>query len=324
MQETDFRERDCMSFDGFCTCVRMDIQTRLGSGFKVLLRDIAKNNDTMLKGLMIMEQDANLYPTIYMEAPYTRYSQGEALEKIEDSILQCYQENRMEEEFDLSSFMKWETVKERIVYKLVSFDRNRELLKEVPHRKMLDLAVVYEYFLGMDGKCGASILVRNDHMETWGVTADELYAVAFSNTPKLMGCNFYSMKEVMLGIMGSGDAECEGMENLPSREDPERDTFPMYVLTNRYRLHGAGCIIYKGLLKKIAERWDCDICILPSSIHETILVPMDRAGSLGEMSQMVREINQTQVEAEEVLSDHVYQFVGKTGKIIMQEEMPWQ
>ena len=75
MQEKE-KQRDCMSFDGFSTCVRMDIQTRLGSGVEVLLRDVAKNNDTMQKGLMIMERDASLYPTIYLEIPYERYRQG--------------------------------------------------------------------------------------------------------------------------------------------------------------------------------------------------------------------------------------------------------
>ena len=154
-------------------------------------------------------------------------------------------------------------------------------------------------------------------METWGVTADELYAAAFSNTPKLMGYNFSSMKEVMLEIMGSEDAGCEGIENLPSREDLERDTFPLYVLTNRIKIHGAGCILYKNLLMEIVEKWGCNICIIPSSIHETILIPMSVAGNCEAISQMVREVNQTQVSPEEILSDHVYQFSRKTGEIIM-------
>ncbi len=324
MQGTIFKERDCMSFDGFCTCVKMDIQKRLGSGVEVLLKDIIKNNDTMLKGLIIMEQGTNMHPTVYMEYFYEQYKAGRTLEEIEDNVLQIYQENRREEKFDITFFTKWNVMKERIIYKLVNFDRNRELLKEAPHRKILDLAVVYEYFLGMDGKCGASILVRNDHMETWGVTADELYAAAFSNTPKLMGCNFYSMKEVRLGIMGSGAVGPDGIENLPSREELEKDIFPMYVLTNRYRLHGAGCIIYKGLLKKIAEIWDCDICIIPSSIHETILMPMSAVGSCEAISKMVREVNQTQVSPEEILSDHVYQFSRKTGETIMWEEEEYE
>lgn len=313
MQETDFRERDCMSFDGFCTCVRMDIQKKLGGGFEVSLKDIIKNNDTMLKGLIIMERDTNLYPTIYMECPYDRYSQGESLEEIEDSILQCYEENRTED-FDLSFFMNWESVKDRIMYKLINYDRNRELLKEVPYRKMLDLAVVYEYFLDMDDNRSASILIRNDHMEAWGVTADELYAAASKNSPELMGYRLCSIEEIVRDIYGIR------VDSLPDSGKPEKNTMPMYVLTNEHKFHGAGCILYGNLLKEIADKWGCDICIIPSSIHETLLIPMSAAGSCAVTSQMVREVNQTQVSPEEILSDHVYQFNRETGEIIMQEE----
>lgn len=139
MQETEFRERDCMSFDGFCTCVRMDIQKRLGGGFEVSLKDIIKNNGTMLKGLIIMEQGTNMHPTVYMEYFYEQYKAGRTLEEIEDNVLQIYQENRREEKFDITFFTKWNVMKERVIYKLVNFDRNRELLKEVPIGKCLTL-----------------------------------------------------------------------------------------------------------------------------------------------------------------------------------------
>lgn len=314
MQETEFRERDCMSFDGFCTCVRMDIQKRLGGGFEVSLKDIIKNNDTMLKGLIIMEQGTNMHPTVYMEYFYEQYKAGRTLEEIEDNVLQIYQENRREEKFDITFFTKWNVMKERVIYKLVNFDRNRELLKEVPHRKMLDLAVVYEYFLDTDDNRSASILIRNDHMEAWGVTSDELYAVALKNTPELMGYRLCSIEEIVREIYGIR------VDSLPDSGKPEKNTMPMYVLTNEHKFHGAGCILYGNLLKKIADKWGCDICIIPSSIHETILIPMSAVGNCEVTSQMVREVNQTQVSPEEILSDHVYQFNRETGEIIMQEE----
>lgn len=314
MQETEFRERDCMSFDGFCTCVRMDIQKRLGGGFEVSLKDIIKNNDTMLKGLIIMEQGTNMHPTVYMEYFYEQYKAGRTLEEIEDNVLQIYKENRGEEKFDITFFTKWNVMKERVIYKLVNFDRNRELLKEVPHRKILDLAVVYEYFLDTDDNRSASILIRNDHMEAWGVTADELYAIASKNSPELMGYRLCSIEEIVREIYGIR------VDSLPDSGKPEKNTMPMYVLTNEHKFHGAGCILCGNLLKKIADKWGCNICIIPSSIHETILIPMSAAGNCEVTSQMVREVNQTQVSPEEILSDHVYQFNRETGEIIMQEE----
>lgn len=315
MQGKDFKEKECMSFDGFCACIRMDIQRRLGNSFHVSVEDVTKNNDTKMKGLIIREQGTNIYPTIYMECFYDSYRKGVPLMEIEGTILQIYQENKTEKRFDSACFTEWKRVKERVTYKLVSFDRNRELLKDIPHRKFLDLAIVYECFLGMKDDGGASIRINNRHLNLWKVTADELHETAFINTPRLMGYRFSNMKEVLTGLMGCGKKDM--LDGLLGVEDTQDGRPPLYVLTNRYNVHGAGCILYKNLLKNISEKWGCDICIIPSSVHETILLPMNEEERYGEMSQIVCEVNKAQVMPDEVLSDHVYQFVRKTGKIVM-------
>ncbi len=323
MQGKDSKERDCMSFDGFCTCVRIDMQRRLGDSFHVLVDDVAKNNDTKLKGLIIVEQGTNIHPTVYLECFYEQYKTGRTLGEIEDNVLQIYQENRREEQFDITFFTKWNVMKDRVIYKLVSYDRNRELLKEVPHRKFLDLAIVYECFLGMNDGGGASILIHNSHLDMWKVTADELHTTAFRNTPGLMGHSFLKMDEVLQKLM-DGEKEEGLLEGLRGAEEAESISLPLYVLTNRYQLHGNGCILYRNLLKEIAEEWGCDICIIPSSVHETILMPMDKVESYGEMAQIICEVNRTAVMPDEIFSDHPYLFVRETGKITMQEEKDYE
>ena len=323
MQGKDFKERDCMSFDGFCISVRIDIQRRLGDSFLVYLNDVTKNNDTKLKALVITEQGTNLHPNIYMEGFYDRYRDGDSLVEIEEAILLVYQKSRMGKRFDASLFTNWKKVKERIIFRLVNFDRNRELLSDIPHRKFLDLAIVYECFLGVNDGGGASILIHNSHLDLWKVTEDELHTTAFRNTPELMGCSFLNMKEVLQKLMDS-EGEKELLEGLWGVEEANDNRFPMYVLTNRYKIHGNGCILYKNLLKKISEEWGCDICIIPSSVHETILMPMDKVESYGEMAQMICEANRTAVMPDEILSDHPYLFVRETGKITMQEGMDYE
>ncbi len=313
-----------MSFDGFCICVRMDIQERLGTGFLVREETITKNNGTKRKAVAIREQGSSIYPTIYMEGFYEAYKDGKPLREVEDNVLQAYHEGREAKKFDVDFFKDWQEVKGRVIYKLINSDRNRELLEDVPHRGILDLAIVYECFLGADNAGSATILIHNGHMESWGVTEDELYGTAFKNTPELMGCSLASMTEILVKTlmedMGFGKAGLDSIKGLPPMEEIKKGACPMYVLTNQYKLHGAGCILYKNLLKETAEKWGCDICILPSSIHEAVLIPMCSVGSHTKMSQMVREVNRTQLIPEDVLSDHTYQFVRKTGEIIMQEE----
>ena len=92
---------------------------------------------------------------------------------------------------------------------------------------------------------------------------------------------------------------------------------PMYVLTNQNKLNGASCILYEHLLEHFADRLCCDLYILPSSIHEVILIPATSDTSYQELSQMVQEVNDTQVSPEEILSDHVYYFSRSSGSIRM-------
>lgn len=320
MQEKCFKERDCMSLDGFTACIRLDMQKRLGNSVKVEVKDVTKNNDTKLKALIIIEQDSNAHPSIYMESFYEQYQEGTSLEEIECRVLRIYQENRIGRNVDVTFFADWQKVKEMVTYKIVSFKKNRALLEDVPHQRILDLAVVYEIFLGVGNSGKGSILIRNSHMKLWGITEDVLHAAAFMNTPEIMGYRFANIQEIVSEILNGEEAKMSGIQDLPDISGHDDGQIPMFVLSNRNNFHGAGTILYKNLLNKIAEKWNCDICIIPSSIHEVILLPMCKAGSYAEMTRMVREVNQTQLIPEEILSDHVYLFVRETGRLVMQEE----
>ena len=95
-------------------------------------------------------------------------------------------------------------------------------------------------------------------------------------------------------------------------EEDVRDV-PMYVLSNKTKIHGAACILYENVVKDFADYLNRDIFILPSSVHEVILVPSQGAQKAQNLVEMVREVNETQVEEEEILSDSVYYFSREDG-----------
>ena len=101
---------------------------------------------------------------------------------------------------------------------------------------------------------------------------------------------------------------------LADSEPPEGKT-PMYVLTNRKRCNGAACVLYEQVLENFAKKINDNLYILPSSVHEVIMIPASFAGKASQLREMVEEINATQVEDEEVLSDSVYFFNRMTKKL---------
>lgn len=285
-----------MDFTSFAALVKDEVEKRVGGA--VVLRDVQKNNGIALRGLTILQDGCTISPVIYLNHYYDAYKEGAAtFDTIIDDVVGVY-----EHSIDMRFFLNYETVKSRIVYKLINTDRNKELLDDVPHIPFNDLSIVFQCLVS-EGENGIStILIHHSHMKLWKVTTDDLMEQARLNTPRILGCKVMAMSEVMAEMVGGNPDDFE-------------DEVPMYVVTNRTRMYGASCILYPDLLKKYAELLYSDLCILPSSIHECIIVPTTDKEDAERLQSMVREINASQVEPEEVLSDSVYCYCRETDSI---------
>lgn len=295
-----------MTYQEFKQTIMDTIQAELGSAFRIFIQDITKNNNTHLDGLTILSKKCNFSPTIYLNYYYEQFLQGTALSAICEEILTHYKQQVSHPFLDLSFFTDYQKVKKQIIFKLINYERNRELLKEIPHFRYLDLAIVFCCLLHSDTNGYGTILIHNHHLSFWNITADDLYTLAMKNTPILLNYDLQNMTDVLKNLF-SADAV------LPD----EFLTHPvsMYVLSNQTKLNGSGCILYCNLLAEISEKLDCDFYILPSSIHEVLLIPAKDKTSRKRLSAMVQEINETQLLQEEVLSDHVYYYSRKTKKL---------
>mgnify|MGYP007033849887 CR=1 FL=1 len=92
---------------------------------------------------------------------------------------------------------------------------------------------------------------------------------------------------------------------------------PMFVLSNIHKVEGAACILYSSILADFAETINSSFYIIPSSIHEVLLLPSENNTEYAEIKSMIKEINDTQVSVEEILSYSLYFYDRKTGKISM-------
>ena len=307
------QEKNKMSMEGFCKCIQIDFQKKLGDRYSVTVKDVVKNNGVKLKGLIIQAPHQNICPTIYLEYFYQMYCENQAdddsLKDIELAIFRTYLRDGNNKKIEMSWFMEWSKVKERICCKLINYESNRELLKQLPHIQVLDLAVVF-YYSFQDSILGdGTIQIYNNHLEMWGITRKELLEVAKKNTQKLFPCVIDSMIQVVKEMMRA--------EGLPyDAEDFSATESPMYVVSNKQKEYGAINLFNVEFLRDFANTKNkCNFWILPSSLHEVLLVPDDgRAGAL-ELLNMVTEVNSTQVMPEEVLANSIYKFVYATGEI---------
>lgn len=154
-------------------------------------------------------------------------------------------------------------------------------------------------------KRASYILIHNSHMEMWRTCMEELFRLAQVNTPVLFPWKYSTLWEILREDIRAGQEE-DGQEAALYTSAP--DVIPMRVLTNSKRSYGAACILYPGVLEEVAQRMGGSFYILPSSVHEVIFMPHGRMRPEEALKEMIYDINRTQVEPEEVLSDSLYYY----------------
>lgn len=213
---------------------------------------------------------------------------------------------------NIKPFLNYGGVKGSIVYRLINTERNRALLEDTPHMEFLDLSIVFSIMFPQKGTGMAAITVRSAHMKLWGVSVKELYRAASENTYKLAPYEIKNMTEVMRELIRKENPEgydCDiGMTELS-------DSMPLYVLSNKNRIEGAACMLYPGLLRDFSDAAGCSLYIIPSSIHELVLLPVSNTERGSEIKNMIREINDEQVRPDEILSYSLYYYDREEGRI---------
>ena len=291
--------------------VRKEVESRYDSNVSVTLNHVMKNNGTELDGITIMEKDKNIAPTIYINSFYDRYREGVSLKAVVSEIIRIYNQNKNSININADYFENYENVRKTIVYKLVNYQKNKKLLEDVPYKRVLDLAVVFYCLIEQRKGVSATALIHNEHLRIWNVTEDEIYNDALKNTPVLLAGSIVPMSKILSEIAGTAPVDNDEKVCEYTGEDI------LYVLTNSSRVNGAACILYDNLLKKFANDVHSDLYILPSSVHEVIIVPKKNAFDKSELADMVREVNEQGVSQDEILSDNVYEYNRKNGLITM-------
>lgn len=296
-----------MEYKEFVEYIKMNTGYIAGEGGNITINHVIKNNGCEMDGLVIMEKGKDIAPTIYLDSFYELYTNGENIKNIIRQIEVIYEQNKNNVTFDVNILKHFDTIKDKIVYKVVNYRSNEKLLEQVPHKRILDLAVVFYCLLDNEYGRSATALIYNNNLKNWNVTIDDVYKAALKNTPDLLHSKISSMATLFekCGVNVDGE-EVDLKDYVPS---------DMYVLTNESKLNGAACILYENVLYDFAQKLGADLYILPSSVHEVILLPKLSMFEKDELVNMVKEVNTEGVAADEVLSDHVYEY-NRTERLI--------
>lgn len=301
-----------MSFQEFITCIKEKVQEK--SGKEVSIQEIEKNNGIKTYAIILYSKGETLLPLLYLEEFYQKYIETEPeveLDAVAAEIIRHYNMYLPKENPEVEDIIGFEGIQNKLRLKLVNYKNNSNLLKNVPHYKYLDLAVVLviltenTYSENVHREI-ATILVKENYMGYWKKGKEELFQKAFQN----------GKDKIEIDSMTSILKELCPMEEVVEEMD-ELMAFPMYVMTNKERLYGASAMLYIDELQRFSDEKEIrKIWIIPSSIHESILI-LDRKENFSaeEIKGMIREVNETQLLPEEILSDNVYTYERNSNEI---------
>ena len=266
------------------------LRERFGETAEISVQDILKNNGVTRRGIRVVTEEERFTPVLYLDAAYERYLAGETAGEIFEGLME-HNDSQIREmetawDFQPEQFADYSHVKEYLRLRLVNCEKNTELLRDMPYVRWNDLAVIFYYEIG-DGQ--AQIQINNRHLALWEETVETLYQDAMENMKNSVPDELFPLSD----LIGRKASSWMG-------EEP-----PIYVLTNSTGRYGAAAMLYTGKIRELADSTGTDLVILPSSLHEVLLVP-----DLEEKRQTYREtvggVNRTVLEPEEVLSDNIY------------------
>ena len=301
-----------MNYLEFCEKVKLQLQELVEESISVRIQKVIKNNNVVRYAAIITEENSTISPSIYLENYYSDYINGQSLSYICRDIICMHEKYKGGIDFNIDNYFDYNYVKDKLYLKVINKAKNEEFLKNIPFREFYDLALVV-YIALEEAKNGqATITVNNRNLEIWNVSKDQIFDAAFMNEyentpPKLEKISTVMRELLKEKCLDMQDEETEEQIDRVIDMIEEKDDKVMYVLTNSIKLNGACYIVYEEYLKKFAKSINSDLYILPSSIHEILLIPMDCGVTKEELENMVHDINNTELSPGEVLSDNVYE-----------------
>ena len=289
-----------VTMNDFADSVREELQNDLGvlfPGIKVVVQQVDKIQGDSYLGVRIDRQDGMASPVLNLEPNFKDMKAFKPYEKVVSDILEKAETVlRDMPQITLDDLNDYSQLKDNLIMQVISVKGNEERLADMPHEQMEDMAVVYRVMMDSPYRGGEmSFLVTNSIMKSYGVTQEQLHEDATANM--LPRSSFRPLFNVLADM------------NPSFADEPmvEPDN-ALYVATNDKSMYGAGVIALPDFMEEVGEIMKSNYFVLPSSIHEVLLLKDDGHTDYHDLLDMVKAINATEVQPQDRLTDNVYHY----------------
>ena len=257
----------------------------IGEQFGEVKIDEITRTDKCYTGMFINRVNVPT-PIVNLDRMYSHYLETSDLESCIDAVRDIL---TMSPKFSVGddTITNWEQAKTRLFLRLVGDVKNG-------YCQVIEDMYLVPYVQIMDGACTASVVITPDLLDCWGVTIDEVFDAASENQETLRPVVIKNLADI-LGL---------------------REEVPIYIVTTESKVCGAGAILYHGVAETLREKLGSDFYIIPSSIHETLVLPKESVTSVRDLAGLVAKVNIEDVPEDDKLTDSVYTYDFEEGKIL--------
>ncbi|MGE9908232.1 DUF5688 family protein [Lachnospiraceae bacterium SGI.231] len=287
-----------MDFNEFQNQILQEAKDRMW-GVQVEIRPVEKLQGESYTGLSILPNDSPMAATLNLDAVYNQMvDQGKSFQEVADDLISHAADIIVDmPKIDVNDITNYDQMKNTLVVQVIPTDRNADMLEDIPHKNIEDMSLVYRMQIDQNENGTSSVLITNAMLKNYGVTVEQLHQDAMDAAVINNPATFRSMQEVLSDLMG-----------MPADLMPPMDGPQMYVASVENSLNGAGVIAYPDFMNQVAEQVGGDFFVLPSSVHEVLVIPDDGSIDRHDLESMVREVNASEVLPKDQLSDNVYHY----------------
>lgn len=266
-----------------------------GEVVAVNIKKVVKNNGYELTALTVCRDGYNVSPTAYLEQFYSKYEEYGDIDSVFDELSDIFSDKMYNKNISVDSYYSYDDAKDNIIVRLINYDKNKEILNDIPFIPYLDLAITFRWIADINDNGLASVLVSNSDIARWNITIDDLYDVALDNTVRLFTGRVENMFELL-----------KNRYNYNEYCNIKQEDGQLFVISNEIGVNGASVILYPNILDFCAEIVHDNVYIMPSSIHEMIFIAASYVDNPDYLIELVRDANNSVVHSTEILSYNVY------------------
>lgn len=292
-----------LSYQEFSVCIKEYLKKYVSSDLEMTTGSRNRRGGKPKDTVEFNREGEDFGRIFYVEDMYREYLQGASPELIARGIAEMCTGGLPE---GLRGIFRYDEVKDRLTLRLVNYERNKEMLGDLVYRRFLDLALVCRVICPAEEDVYRTTSVTSSLVRRWGVPEEEVFSQAESCVKKREGAVLRPLRDILTELDPNGIA--------PKRESD------LYVLTTRGGIAGASALLISDCVEKLAENLGRDILVLPSSIHETLLLPDWGEWEVGSLRKIVRDINRNVVPEEDYLSDNIYRYKLADHEFVIEQE----